>query len=224
MARGHSGADDFIAALSDPRGTFSPALLAALAGGRKDAAEDLSPSDRCLPGSSPPLTPGFDNNYVQVIQAKDHVALLAEPSHQARIVPLDGRPQLRKGLRSWSGDSRGHWEGATLVVETRNFNKRTGSFAGAGTSRDKTVTERFTRVSANALEYEATSVDPKTFQDTVVVSFPMARSDSRIWCTRGRSALPRARRLQPLGSRRRCPRDRRSAASSGDRTARKCFS
>ena len=127
------------------------------------------------------MTAGFDNNYVHVIQAKDHVVLLTESFHHARIVPLDGRPQLGERLRSWFGDSRGHWEGETLVIETGNFNDRTRSFAGAGTSHDKAVTERFTRVSANALEYEATIVDAKTFQDKIVLSLPMAKSDSRIY-------------------------------------------
>jgi hypothetical protein len=175
------GVEDFVAALSDAKGSFPPALLASFGSGKKDGPEDFGASDRCLGGAGPPFTPGFDNNYMQVIQAKDHVVLLTEPRHHARIVPLDGRPQLGEKLRSWSGDSRGHWEGETLVIETRIFNNRTQSFAGAGTSHDKAVTERFTRVSANALEYEATIVDPKTFQHKIVLSFPMARSDSRIY-------------------------------------------
>jgi hypothetical protein len=175
------GVDDIIALLSDPKATIPPGLLAAFAGGRKDGPEDLSPSERCLGGAGPPFVASFDNNYVQIIQAKDQVVLLTEPLHYARIVPLDGRPQLGERLRSWSGDSRGHWEGETLVVETRNFNNRTRSFAGAGTSVDKVVTERFTRASRNAIDYEATIVDAKTFQDKVVVSFPMAKSDSRIF-------------------------------------------
>ena len=89
----------------------------------------------------PPFVPDLDNNYVQVIQANDHVVLLTE--RRARIVPLDGRPHLTGNLRSWAGDSRGHWEGETLVVETSNFNNRTRSFAGAGTSsQEKVITER----------------------------------------------------------------------------------
>ena len=175
------GVEDVIALLSDPKATIPPGLLAAFAGGRKDGPEDLSPSERCLGGAGPPFIAGFDNNYVQIIQAKDQVVLLTEPLHHARIVPLDGRPQLGERLRSWSGDSRGHWEGETLVVETRSFNNRTRSFSGAGTSYDKVVTERFTRASRNAIDYEATIVDTKTFQDKIVVSFPMAKSDSRIY-------------------------------------------
>jgi hypothetical protein len=175
------GVEDIIALLSDPKATIPPGLLAAFGGGRKDGPEDLSPSDRCLGGAGPPFVAGFDNNYVQIIQAKNDVVLLTEPWHHARIVPLDGRPPLAERLRSWSGDSRGHWDGDTLVVETRSFNNRTRSFAGAGTSVDKVVTERFTRASAKSIDYEATIVDAKTFQDKIVLSFPMAKSDSRIF-------------------------------------------
>jgi hypothetical protein len=186
------GVEDIIAVLSDPKGTLPPGFLAGFGGGKKDGFEDLSPSERCLGGSGPPFTSGFDNNYVQIVQGRDHVALITEPFHYVRIVPLDGRPPLGEKLTFWSGDSRGHWEGETLVIETRNFNNRTRSFAGAGTSESKIVTERFTRTSADALDYEATVVDSKTFQDKVVVSFPMARSASRIFevaCHEGNYSL-----------------------------------
>ena len=173
------GVEDFIAALTDPKGGLPPDLLAGFGGGRKDGPEDLGASERCLPGSEAPFGPGLDNNYMQIVQAKDHVVLLTDGDR--RIVPLDGRPRVGEKLRGWSGDSRGHWEGDTLVVETRNFNSRTRSFAGAGTSHDKVVTERFTRVSTNILEYEATIVDPTTFEDKIVLSFPMAKSDSHIY-------------------------------------------
>ena len=171
--------EEFLAALSDAKGSLPPALLSGFGAGKKDGPEDLGAQPRCLFGPEAPLGPGLDNNYVQIVQAKDYVVLLTDTAR--RIVALDGRPQLGEKLLSWSGDSRGRWEGETLVIETRNFNDRTRSFAGAGTSHDKVVTERFTRVSANALEYEATIVDPKTFQDKIVLSYPMARSDSRIY-------------------------------------------
>jgi hypothetical protein len=175
------GPDEIFAALTDAKGgPPPPALLAAIVGGgTKDGPEDFSAAERCLFGGGTPLTPSFDNNYVHIIQAKDNVVLLTE--HQTKIVPLDGRPHVSEKLRGWSGDSRGRWDGDTLVIETRNFNNRTRSFAGAGFSHDKVVTERFTRVSTNALQYEATIVDPKTFEDKIVVSFPMAKSDSRIY-------------------------------------------
>jgi hypothetical protein len=145
----------------------------------KDGPEDRGMSERCLGGPDPPLTPGVDGNYVQILQTKNHVVLLAE--NGARIVELDGRPHVGAQLRTWSGDSRGHWEGETLVIETRNFNGLVQSFDDAGTSYDKIVTERLTRVSGNALAYEATLLDPKTFQDKIVLSFPMALVDTRIY-------------------------------------------
>ncbi len=193
------GLEEFVAALADAKFVVAEALAALGApppagGGKKDGHQDFSLSERCLAdGASPPFVPVFNANFVQVIQSKDHVALLTEPLHHARIVPLDGRPHLGENLRSWSGDSRGRWEGDTLVIETSNFNNRTRSFAGAGTSRDKVVTERFTRVSANALEYEATIMDPKTFQDKIVLSLPMAKVDARLYesaCHEGNYSLP----------------------------------
>jgi hypothetical protein len=174
------GVDEIIDALADAKGAIPSALGAFLAGGKKDGPEDFGASERCLFGGGPPFVPDLDNNYVEVIQAKDHVVLRTE--RKARIVPLDGGPHLTDKLRHWAGDSRGHWEGETLVVETRNFNNRTRSFAGAGlSSTEKVITERFTRVSKNALEYEATIIDPKTFQDKVVMSYPMAKVDARIY-------------------------------------------
>ena len=179
--RRQPGVDDFIAILSDPKSSLAPSLLAGFGAGTYNGPEDFGESDRCLGGADPPLTPGLGSNYVQVVQAKDYVVLITEPLHLVRIVPLDARPRLGEKLRSWTGDSTAHWDGETLVIESRNFNSRTQSFAGAGTSHDKTVTERITRISANAVQYEATLVDPKTFQDKIVLSFPMARSDDRIY-------------------------------------------
>jgi hypothetical protein len=186
------GPDQIFAALIDANGAPPVELLSAIvAGGRKDGPADFSAAERCLFGGSTPLAPDFDTNYVQVIQARDTVVLLTE--HQTKIVPLDGRPHVSEKLRSWSGDSRGRWEGETLVIETRNFNRRTRSFAGAGNSLDKVVTERLTRVSKDALEYEASIVDAKTFQDKVVISLPMAKVDTHIYenaCHEGNYSLP----------------------------------
>ena len=187
------GVEDFLAALSDPKGASSPNLLSLLAtfgGGKKDSHTDLSVSERCLFSPSVPMVPGLGDNYVQILQGKDSVALLTDDFR--RIVALDGKAQVGDRLRSWSGVSRGHWEGETLVVETRNFNNRTSSFAGAGKSRDKVVTERFTRTSKGGLEYAGTIVDPKTFQDRVELSFPMARVDARLYestCHEGNYSL-----------------------------------
>ena len=103
----------------------------------KDGPEDRGLSERCiLSDVGPPLTPGFDNNYLQILQGRDHVVILNEQIHDARTVFLDGRQQPDDALRGWTGYSRGHWEGDTLVIETRNFNGLTQSFDNSGTSYD----------------------------------------------------------------------------------------
>jgi hypothetical protein len=185
--------DDILEILTENKtGGFPPQLLsiaASFMGGKHDGHEDFSASERCLSGAITPLVPAFDN-YVQVIQNKDHIVLLTDDTR--RIIPLDARPYSGNRLRSWSGESRGHWEGDTLVIETRNFNARPESFAGAGNAYSKVVVERLTRTSNNLLAYEATITDQKTFQDKIVVSFPMAKVDSHIYeatCHEGNYSL-----------------------------------
>jgi hypothetical protein len=129
-------------------------------------------------------------NYLQIIEARDTVALLTEQSR--RIIRLDGIARTADKLRSWSGVSTGRWDGETLVVETGQFNDRTASFAGAGNSRDKVVTERFTRTSKHGLAYAATVIDPTTFIDRVELSFPMALVGERLYesaCHEGNYSL-----------------------------------
>jgi hypothetical protein len=187
------GVEDFLAALSDPKGASSQnliSLLATFGGGKKDSHTDLGVSDRCLSSASVPIVPGLGDNYMQILQSKDSVALLTD--EHRRIIALDAKAQVGDRLRSWSGVSRGHWERETLVVETRNFNNRMSSFGGAGRSRDKVVTERFTRTSKGGLEYAASVVDPKTFQDRLELSFPMARVEARLYestCHEGNYSL-----------------------------------
>jgi hypothetical protein len=148
----------------------------------KDGPEDRGLFERCISADiGPPLTPGFDNNYLQIFQGRDHVVILNEHIHDARTVFFDGRPPPDDALRGWYGYSRGRWEGDTLVIETRNFNGLTQSFDGAGTSYDKVVTERLTRIANDTLEYEATVVDPKTFTDRFTLVFPMAKTADRIY-------------------------------------------
>jgi hypothetical protein len=148
----------------------------------KDGPEDRGLSERCIAADNgPPFAPGFDNNYLQIFQGRDHVVILNEQIHDARTVFLDERPPLDAELRGWYGYSRGHWEGDTLVVETRNFNGLTQSFNSSGTSYDKVVTERLTRIADSTVEYEATVVDPKTFTDKFTLVFPMAKTDKRIY-------------------------------------------
>jgi hypothetical protein len=171
----------FAAIFNDVKGTLPVRFF--FGGIGKDGPEDRGLFERCLvgPNTGPPFTPGGDNNYIQIVQTRDYVVLLAEHIHDARIVPLDGRSRVDGALRSWYGESRGRWEGETLVVETRSFSPLTQSFNDAGTGADKVVTERFTRLSEKALDYEATIVDPRTYADKIVLSFPMARFDGRVF-------------------------------------------
>jgi hypothetical protein len=175
--------EDIIAALTDPRDVPPgglPALLEAFgSGGKRDSHQDFNMAERCLTGASVPFQPGVGDNYVQIIQAGETVVLLTDAFR--RIIALDGKARVGEKLRSGAGVSTGRWEGDTLVVDTRHFDGRAPSFAGAGSSREKAVTERFTRTSARGLEYAATVTDPKTFQDTVALAFPMARVDARLY-------------------------------------------
>jgi hypothetical protein len=150
---------------------------------RKDGPEDRGLSERCLMGYStgPPFMPSLYNNVVQIFQSKTHAVILTEMIHDARIVPLDDRPPLDRALQQWSGDSRGHWEGDTLIVETRNFTDKTQSFAYAGTGATLHLVERFTRVGPNRVDYQFTVDDPVTFTKPITVLVPMVRSDGELY-------------------------------------------
>ena len=149
----------------------------------KDGPEDRGLSERCIVGfnSGPPFTPSLYNNNVQIVQNQDHVVIITEMIHDARIVPLDGRAHIDDDIRLWTGDSRGHWEGDTLVVETRNFNGLSQSFSSYGTSYDKVLTERFTRVDEHTVTYEFTVDDPSTFKDKITALIPMAKVDGLMY-------------------------------------------
>ena len=149
----------------------------------KDGPEDRGLSERCLVGfnAGPPFTPNLYNNNVQLVVSRDTVAIISEMVHTTRIVPIDGREHITDDIRQWSGNSRGYWDGDTLVVVTKNFSDRTKSFAGFGTSEDKTLTERFTRTGDYTVEYEFTLEDPSTFQDRFTAMIPMAKVDGIIY-------------------------------------------
>jgi hypothetical protein len=134
--------------------------------------EDRNLSERCLLGfnSGPPMLPSAYNNNVHVAQTRDHVLLLNEMIHNARIVPLDGRPHGH--IPQWAGDSRGSWSGDTLVVDTINFS--TSNFRNASATMH--LVERFTRVDATTLMYEFTVDDPTTWTSRWTVQLPMTMS------------------------------------------------
>ena len=143
-----------------------------------EGPEDRSLSERCITGfnSGPPMVSGGYNQNVQIFQTADHVVLVNEMVHNARIVPLDGRPHVP--IRQWTGDSRGRWEGDTLVVETTNFLRET-SFANS--SANLYLVERFTRVDAGTLIYEFTVEDPTTWTRPWTVQLPMTRADQPLF-------------------------------------------
>ena len=135
---------------------------------------------RCITGfnSGPPMTPGGYNNNVQLLQTPDHVVLLNEMNHNVRVVPLDGRAHV--DLPQWTGDSRGHWEGDTLVVETTNFLRRTSFVSGQTDARLRLI-ERFTRMSPQTLMYEATIDDPTVWSRPWTYQVPMQLNDQPLY-------------------------------------------
>ena len=142
--------------------------------------EDRSVGERCILGfnAGPPLNPSAYNNNIQLLQTPDHVVILIEMVHDARIVPLDGRLPLSGDIRQWRGDSRGHWSGNTLVVDTTNFTHKT-SFQGSGENLH--LVERFTLVNSETLLYEYTIDDPASFASSWSAAIPMNKTDAPLF-------------------------------------------
>ena len=140
--------------------------------GPADSWEDRSIWERCISrGVIGPLPTGY-NNGNQIVQAPGWVALRIEMIHETRMVPLDGRPHAASAIRSYNGDSRGHWDGNTLVVETTNFTDK-NSINGTPVSDALMLTERFTRAGADTVNYEVTVNDPKTWTRPWKMAFPL---------------------------------------------------
>lgn len=142
--------------------------------------EDFSYYIRCITrGVTGSIFPVIYGNGAQIVQAPGFVAILHEMVHEARIVPLDGRPHVSSNIRSYMGDSRGRWEDNTLVIETTNFlGNRTGvglNGGGTPTSDALKLTERYTRVDSNTINYEVTIDDPKTYVEPWRVAFPITQ-------------------------------------------------
>ncbi len=142
-----------------------------------DGPEDLSLADRCIARPGPPMLPAGYNNNHQIIQTSEYVVIYSEMMHDARIIPLSGGPHLAPTVRQWFGDSRGRWEGDTLVVETTNFTNKT-NFRGAG--ENMRLTERFTRVDPDTLLYQFTVDDPESFQRPWSGEIPMKKAPGPI--------------------------------------------
>ena len=135
---------------------------------------------RCIVGfnSGPPMTPGGYNNNFQMFQTPDEVVIYNEMNHNARVIPLDNRPYT--GIRQWNGESRGRWEGDTLVVETKHFLRET-SFMRGGATKNLEITERFTRESTDILVYEVTVNDPSTWTMPWTYQVPMQLNPNPIF-------------------------------------------
>ena len=137
-----------------------------------DGPEDRGLSERCIIGfnAGPPFVPSLYNNNVQIFQSRDTAVLLTEMIHDARVVPLfdskEAFDNLDDDIRFYTGDSKGYWDEDTLVVVTQNFNGLSASFGQSGTSYDKVLTERFTRVDPFTVDYEFTVDDPATYTDS----------------------------------------------------------
>jgi hypothetical protein len=155
-----------------------------------DGPENRSLGERCLMfNAGPPMLPGPYNNYVQLFQFPDHVVILNEMIHDARIVPLDGRPHTPSGIRRWQGDSRGRYDGKTLIVDTTNFTDKT-NFRGG--DEQLHLVERFTRVDAETLLYEFTIDNPTAFTRSWSAALPMTKTADRVFeyaCHEGNYSL-----------------------------------
>ncbi len=148
--------------------------------GPADSWEDRGIAERCILGfnSGPPMMPGAYNNNVQLFQTPTHVVIFTEMVHDARIVPIDGRPPLGGSIQQWNGSSRGRWEGNTLVVETKNF---TGKTAFRGATEKLRLIERFTRADRDTLLYEFTIDDPATFTRPWTAQVPMTKTPGPLY-------------------------------------------
>lgn len=168
------------------RSSFSTGSFASVA--------DLGKLDRCISAGTVPGAQPF--NSIEITQAPGLVAMRAEAIHEARVIPLDGRPHPRGSIATYAGDSRGRWEGRTLVVETTNFNGQSNLSGNAGeqaTTRLK-VTERYTLTAGGVLWYEATIDDPGTWTGPWTMAYPRRREPSGVLyefaCHEGNYAVP----------------------------------
>ena len=151
-----------------------------------DSYELMSPWDRCITRGPGTMFPAGYNNAYQIVQTPGTVTIVHEMIHEARIIPIDGRPHLDQSIRLWTGDPRGHWEGNTLVVETTNFNDKgwiatnaaSGRIRGVPHSDALRLVERFTRADADTIAYEVTIEDPKIYTRPWTVAIPLGRDDS----------------------------------------------
>ena len=192
------GVEMAVLSLAEDRVGTRPVRVRA-AGIGADSWEDRGLAERCLIGfnSGPPIVPAGYNQNIQIFQTSDHVVILHEMVHDARIVPLDGRGHIPASVTQWMGDARGYWDGDTLVIESRNYSEKTASFnpsvaMAAGSGSTLHLTERFSRLADDTLLYEYTVDDPVTFTRPFTVRLPMKRGEAMFEyaCHEGNYGLP----------------------------------
>jgi hypothetical protein len=158
-----------------------------------DSTEYRGLAERCIlwGNEGPPITPLGYNPNLQIVQGKDFVAITQEMIHDTRVIPLDGKPHLDPAIRQWFGDSRGHWEGDTLVIDTTNFTDKT---AWQGSGAKLHVVERLRRTSPSDIEYSFTVEDPDTWDQPWSATIPWPKADSDVLyeyaCHEGNYGMP----------------------------------
>jgi hypothetical protein len=157
-----------------------------------DSYENRPLSERCimLANEGPPMLPPAYNDVLQIIQTPGYVLVIREMETAPRLIPTDGRPHVSENIRRWAGDSRGRWEGDTLLVDTTNFTDKT---AFQGSSSALHVVERFTRVSADRITYQFTVDDPNTWTSPWSAEIPMTATKGPLYeyaCHEGNHGLP----------------------------------
>jgi hypothetical protein len=174
-------------------------IAAALAERRKqspaDIPEDLGTYTRCitrgLPGG---MMPGFYNHNYEIVQTQGYIAIMVEMIHDLRIIPMGERPHAPAAVKQWLGDSRGRWDGSSLVVETTNLRDVEGRSAGGfGTTERGRVIERFTRLGPDTMDYQVTVDDPGWYTAPWTASIPMTKVKGPLYeyaCHEGNYALP----------------------------------
>lgn len=148
-----------------------------------DTWEDRNLGERCLTRGAPKLSGGYNNN-VEIVQGPGYVAIVQEMIHETRVIPVDGRAHADQRIRNWLGDSTGHWEGDTLVVDTTNFKPgiiATNYNCCGGAAENLHIIERFRRVDGDKLDYEYIVDDPTTFTRRWTVSLPMSKTDGPLY-------------------------------------------
>ena len=170
-----------------PGGRARAAAAGAGFAGPANSYKDRALSERCITYGLPQLLAGYQS-YYRLTQSRGTVVIATEMIHEARVVPLDGSPHLPPTIRQWLGDSRGHWEGDTLVIDTTNFKPR--SFQSSGERLH--LVERFSRVGPDVLHYEITIDDPDTWERPWTLMIPLRRSRDEVFeyaCHEGNTGM-----------------------------------